>query len=67
MTGCVTTGKTEIVLPPKPERQELPKVETVKDYALVINYYEHLLREWESWGQSVTGIVEDRNRTGSVK
>ena len=58
MTGCVTTAK--ITLPPKPERSEIKKPENVKDMAQIINYYEHLVREWELWGDTVETMVEDR-------
>ena len=58
-TGCVTTKKekTKIVLPPVPEREEMPMIETTKDIAKVINYYEHLVQKWESWGDSVILLV----------
>ena len=57
MTGCVTT---RITLPPKPERSELEKPGNVKEMAQIINYYEHLVREWELWGDTVEAMVEDR-------
>ena len=47
-TGCRTT-KQKSELPPKPERQEIQAPQTLKDCAEIINYYEHLVEEWEAW------------------
>ena len=63
MTGCKTTEKTtEIktvyVLPPKPQRKELTAPKELKDYAEIINYYEHLVQEWEQWGDTVSNMVQ---------
>lgn len=57
--SCKTLPKKQIVLPPKPQREKIPEVTSLKDIADVINYYEHLVEEWEEWGNSVTLIVED--------
>lgn len=61
MTGCRTTKQKQNkpVLPPKPERQKLTPPETLKDYALLIVYYDSLVQEWESWGEAVEGIVDE--------
>ena len=59
MTGCVTKPKAEIILPPMPERQELKEPQDLKDLAELLNYYEHLVQDWEAWGESVTNIVEN--------
>ena len=61
MTSCVTKPKSdyEIVLPPKPihpEMNENPK--TVKELADMIAIYDGLVKEWESWGDKVTNIIE---------
>jgi hypothetical protein len=53
--SCKTT-KVEKVYPPKPQRQELKSPETLKDYVEIINYYEHLVQEWEAWGEAVTSL-----------
>ena len=58
MSGCRT--KTEIVLPPMPERKELPEVQTIKDMAETILYYEFLVEEWELWGETVSDIIENQ-------
>lgn len=60
MTGCVTKSKPNknIILPPKPQRQEIKIPETVKDYAEIIIYYEYLVREWEAWGDTVSDLIE---------
>ena len=55
MTGCKTTEiKTVYVLPPKPQRKTLQAPQELKDYAEIINYYEHLVEQWELWGDTVT-------------
>ena len=51
-TGCQTT-KQKNELPPKPERQEIQAPQTLKDCAEIINYYEHLVEEWEAWSELV--------------
>jgi hypothetical protein len=56
MSGCKTTKQNEIVLPPKPERQELQAPQNLQDCAEIINYYEHLVEEWEQWGEVVTDL-----------
>lgn len=58
MTGC-NTLKTEIVLPPKPQRSEQKQPETLKDYARLVIYYEYLVEEWEQWGEDVTAITKN--------
>jgi hypothetical protein len=37
----------------------MPNVTSVKDVAELINYYEHLVQEWEKWGDKVTLILGD--------
>jgi len=60
MTGCKTTKiEKEIVLPPKPQRQELKSPENLKDLADILNYYEHLVEQWEEWGTTVETILTD--------
>ena len=54
-TGCQTT-KQKNELPPKPERQEIQAPQTLKDCAEIINYYEHLVEEWEAWGVVVSDL-----------
>lgn len=61
MTGCKTTEKiieTKYVLPPKPQRKKLQAPQSLKDYAEIINYYEHLVQEWEAWGDTVSNMVQ---------
>ena len=58
--SCRTTRTEEnksIQLPPKPQRQKLENPETLKDYALIIVYYEGLVQQWESWGNTVEGMI----------
>ena len=59
MTSCVSKQKKEIKLPPKPQRQELKEPTNLKECAEIIVYYESLVEEWESWGETVTLIVEN--------
>ena len=58
-TGCVSKPKAEITLPPKPERQEQAEPTDLKDLARLLNYYEPVVQQWESWGEAVTRIVEN--------
>lgn len=58
IAGCRTTKQEKIKLPPKPERQFIEAPKNLKECAEVINYYEHLVQEWEQWGEIVTEIVE---------
>lgn len=58
--GCKTTKvEKEIILPPKPQRQELKAPQDLKDIADIINYYEHLVEQWEEWSKSVDAILEE--------
>mgnify|MGYP003304383586 CR=1 FL=1 len=70
-TGCKTTQKTETrviyVLPPKPQRKEIKAPKTIQDYALIVNYYEHLVQEWEQWGESVEKIIYAEKREAPVE
>jgi len=52
------TNKVDIVLPPKPERSEIKAPESLKDYAQIINYYEHLVQEWEQWSRAIEQQIE---------
>lgn len=60
-TGCVSND-VEVTLPPKPQRSEQKKPESLKDYAHLVVYYEYLVQEWEQWGEDVTGIIEKENK-----
>lgn len=61
ITGCKTTKvEKEIILPPKPQRQELKAPQDLKDVADLLNYYEHLVEEWEAWGDTVTILTEEK-------
>jgi hypothetical protein len=42
-----------------PERQEQPAPTDLKDLARLLNYYEHLVQQWESWGESVERIIKN--------
>lgn len=58
ITSCVTIkNNDEIILPPKPERTEIPEITNLYDMVNVINYYEHLVEEWELWAESVEQII----------
>ena len=57
--SCVTKPKVnKPVLPPKPQRIELAEPETLQDLAYIINYYEHLVEEWEEWGETAEALYE---------
>lgn len=55
--GCKTTEQVRPALPPRPERAYIGAVGTMKDYTLVIAYYEFLVQEWEAWADSVENII----------
>ena len=59
ITGCVTKPKAEIILPPKPERVEMSEPTNLKDMAKLLNYYEHLVQDWEAWGDTATRMIEN--------
>lgn len=60
ITGCRTTKiEKEIVLPPKPQRQELKAPDSLSDIVQALNYYEHLVQQWENWGATVEIILTD--------
>ncbi len=60
-SGCKTTQIESVFLPPKPEREILPAVVTVEDYAETIIYYETLVQKWEAWGDTVEKIIEQED------
>jgi len=39
----------------------MPEIKNIADCAKVINYYEHLVQEWESWGNSTIEILHNSN------
>ena len=56
--GCKTTKvEKEIILPPKPQRQELKAPQDLKDIAELLNYYEHLVQLWEEWGDKAEKLI----------
>ena len=57
--SCASKPKAEIVLPPQPQRQEMPEVKTMADVATVLNYYEHLVQEWEAWGDKAERMIRE--------
>ena len=58
--GCKTTKvEKEIILPPKPKREEMEAPKDLKEVAELLNYYEHKLQEWEAWAESVDAILTD--------
>ena len=60
ITGCKTTKiEKEIILPPKPQRQELKAPNGLADMVQTLNYYEHLVQQWENWGSTVETILTD--------
>ena len=60
MTGCKTTKiKNEIQLPPRPQREIQKAPQDLRDYANLINYYEHLVQEWEMWGDTVADLLKE--------
>ena len=63
-TGCRTTKQEEkeIILPPKPVREEIEAPTDLKGVAELLNYYEHLLELWENWGERVDAILTEEKK-----
>lgn len=60
ITSCQSSRIEPVIeLPPMPQRQELKSPETLKDYVEIINYYEHLVQEYEVWADTVTKMIEE--------
>ena len=67
MTGCRSNKIEKVyVLPPKPQRKEIQAPKDLQDYAQIINYYEHLVQEWEQWGAVVEEMIKWYNAIASV-
>jgi len=62
ITACISKPKKENdrKLPPMPKRTELAAIETTADLVEALNYYEHLVQEWEAWGIIARDIVEGK-------
>ena len=59
--ACVSKPKRQVpALPPKPERIEIAEPQTLQDMAYILNYYEHLVEEWEEWGETATRLYESK-------
>ena len=59
MTGCRSNKIEKVyVLPPKPQRKEIQAPKDLQDYAQIINYYEHLVEEWEAWSSVVEEMIK---------
>ncbi len=61
MTSCQSKPKSDKkkVLPPQPQRQELAPIETTADLVEALNYYEHLVQEWEAWGEYAQAVIDE--------
>ena len=61
--SCASKPKQyEIILPPKPQRQELKEPTDLKEIADLLNYYEHLVQQWETWGDITERLVQMNNK-----
>jgi hypothetical protein len=60
--SCASKPETEIILPPQPQRRELPEAKTMADIATTLNYYEHLVQEWEAWGETAERLISETPR-----
>ena len=61
ITGCKTNKiENEIELPPKPERVEQINPTTWQEAGDVINYYEHLVQDWENWGDRAEKLIKQK-------
>ena len=62
---CTTTKEFityKYILPPFPQREEITLSANLEitDYAEIINYYEHLVQEWEAWGKIVEKVLDTK-------
>lgn len=58
-SGCVSKPVQEKPkLPPKPQREALAEPKDMADIAYILNYYEHLVEEWEEWGETAEALYE---------
>lgn len=55
----ITTVKIEYVLPPFPLKKEIIFSENpnLKEYAEIIIYYDYLVQEWETWGNTIKRLL----------
>ena len=61
MQGCRTDRiEKEIELPPKPKRVEQKAPENLSDLADLLNYYEHLVQDWENWGDRAEKLIKQK-------
>ena len=59
--GCRTTKVEKgIELPPKPKRVEQKEPESSSDLADLLNYYEHLVEQWENWGDRAEKLIKEK-------
>ena len=59
--GCKTTKvENEIELPPKPERVEQKVPESLSDLADLLNYYEHLVEQWDNWADRAEKLIKQK-------
>jgi len=58
--GCKTIEYVypDYELPAEPVREIIQPPETLEDLALIINYYDSLVSEWEQWSISVKEIID---------
>jgi hypothetical protein len=40
----------------------MPEVKTMADIATTLNYYEHLVQEWEAWGATAEQLISENPR-----
>lgn len=59
--SCRTTKieDSEIILPPKPQREERPTPTNLEEVGELLAYYESLVQSWENWGERVETIVKN--------
>lgn len=62
--GCKSAPKEDfkIILPPKPQREKIELPQDLKDYVLIIAYYDNLVDQWELWGDTVELILTETER-----
>lgn len=57
--SCASKPKVEIIFPPRPQRIEQKEPQSMQDIAHLLNYYEHLVQQWELWGEIVVKMTSE--------
>lgn len=64
IAGCKTTKIERVIvyIPARPQRKEIQAPQSLQDYARILNYYESLVEEWETWADTVTQYLTNEQK-----